>query len=126
MQLVTPTLAHLPAYVDALRRGWSADNVRGEAAAREELVRIAADAPAFVALHTDREALGGPVTLPDGSVVMRIPGLPGFAARDRGQRRPTGRALHQARVVRRGGRPALPYLARLNHHRPAAGPAPWP
>lgn len=75
MQLITPTLAHLPAYVDALQRGWSADNVRGEVAAREELARIAADAAGFVALHTDREALGGPVTLPDGSVVARLPGL---------------------------------------------------
>ncbi|MFO1341435.1 MAG: GNAT family N-acetyltransferase [Burkholderiaceae bacterium] len=75
MQLITPTLAHVPTYVDALQRGWSADNLRGEAAAREELARIEADAASFVAQQTDREALGGPVTLPDGSVVARLPGL---------------------------------------------------
>ena len=33
MQLVRPTLSHLPSYRAALERGWSADNVRGPAAA---------------------------------------------------------------------------------------------
>lgn len=75
MELVWPTLAHLPSYRAALERGWSADTIRGAAAAREELARIDADAPAFIASLVDREARGGPVTLPDGSQVARLPGF---------------------------------------------------
>ena len=74
MELVTPTLTHLPSYVGALQRGWSADTLRA-AAANEELTRIAADPAAFIASCTDSEAKAGPVTLPDGSQVPRIPGL---------------------------------------------------
>jgi len=73
-RLAAPSLAALPRYAAALRRGWSPDNVRGEAAAREELERIAADAPGFVAAMTDRAAKGGPVVLPDGTTVARLPG----------------------------------------------------
>src|SRR5689334_9080257 len=75
MKLVVPSLAYLDAYADALRRGWSADNIRLEAATREELAKIAADPQAFVASLDDREAKGGPITLPDGSKVARIPGF---------------------------------------------------
>jgi predicted acetyltransferase len=75
MELVWPTLAHLPSYRAALERGWSADTVRGVAAAREQLARIEADAPGFIASLVDREARGGPVTLPDGSQVARLPGF---------------------------------------------------
>lgn len=75
MELVVPALAYLDAYADALRRGWSADNIRLEAAAREELGRIAADPQAFVASLDDREAKGDPITLPDGSKVARLPGF---------------------------------------------------
>jgi len=74
MQLVRPTTDHLPSYVAALERGWSADNTRAEAA-QEELARIRADARAFIAGTEDREAEGPPVTLPDGSLVERLPGF---------------------------------------------------
>lgn len=74
MQLVRPSELHLPSYVAALKRGWSADNLR-PAAAQEELARIRADAQAFIASMEDREARGLPITLPDGSVVDRIPGF---------------------------------------------------
>ena len=37
MELVWPALEYLPGYVDALKRGWSPDNVRGEAATLEDL-----------------------------------------------------------------------------------------
>ena len=67
-------MAHLPSYVAALERGWSADNVRGMLAVREELDSIGKDAARFVALLTDPEAKGPPVTLPDGSQVPRLPG----------------------------------------------------
>jgi predicted acetyltransferase len=74
LQLVVPSLAHLDAYADALRRGWSPDNVRLAEAAREELEWIAEDRAAFVAMLEDREAKRGPITLPDGSQVPRLPG----------------------------------------------------
>lgn len=74
MQLVQPTELHLPSYVTALERGWSADNLRREAA-QEELACVRADAQAFIASMEDREANGPPVTLPDGSVVKRLPGF---------------------------------------------------
>jgi predicted acetyltransferase len=75
LRLVTPLIEHLPGYVAALERGWSADNVRGAVAAKDELEQVQADAAAFLERMTDREARGGPVTLPDGSQVRRIPGF---------------------------------------------------
>ncbi|MBC5763347.1 GNAT family N-acetyltransferase [Ramlibacter albus] len=75
MQLVTPAPGYLAAYTDALRRGWSPDNARGAAAAAEQLEAIERDAQAFVAGLTDREALGAPIRLPDGSTVPRLPGF---------------------------------------------------
>ena len=74
LQLVVPTLDRLDAYADALQRGWSPDNVRLVEAPREELERIAADPAAFIAWLDDRAARGGPITLPDGSQVPRLPG----------------------------------------------------
>ena len=74
MILVWPAREHLPSYVDALERGWSPDNVRGLAAAQEELARIKADADAFLAGMVDREAAGAPITLLDGTKVPRLPG----------------------------------------------------
>ena len=50
------------------------DDLRPEAA-KEELGRVSANAQAFIATMEDREAKGPPVTLPDGSVVSRIPGF---------------------------------------------------
>jgi predicted acetyltransferase len=74
MELVQGTRDHLASYVAALRAGWSADNVRGAAAAQEELLRIEADPDAFLASLYDPEARGPLVTLPDGSKVRRTPG----------------------------------------------------
>jgi predicted acetyltransferase len=75
LALVRPALAFVPEYKAALERGWSADNVRGATAAREELDKIAIDPTAFVAQLDDPEAKGGPITLPDGSSVPRLPGF---------------------------------------------------
>lgn len=72
--LVWPSRDYLPGYIAALERGWAADNLRMEAAAREELARIAADPDAFLAGLVDREARGDPIVLPDGSAVPRLPG----------------------------------------------------
>jgi predicted acetyltransferase len=74
MELVWPSRDHLPSYVDALKRGWSPDNLRGQRASDEELARIGADPDAFLASLVDREAAGEPITLPDGTSVARLPG----------------------------------------------------
>lgn len=73
MELVWPTATHLPSYVEALTKGWSADNTRPEAAA-ERLAKVNADSAAFLASLVLREPKGETVTLPDGSKVPRLPG----------------------------------------------------
>jgi predicted acetyltransferase len=75
IELVTPSLDRLPAFVDALRRGWSPDNTRQEAAIRHHLQRIEQDPARFVADQDDPEGRSGEITLLDG---MRVPRLPGF------------------------------------------------
>ena len=75
IRILKPTLNELPAYVDALHRGWGPDNMRAKASADEQLERIERDPNAFVKSLDDPEAKGTPVTLPDGS---RVPRLPGF------------------------------------------------
>jgi len=75
MELVVPSLDRLDAYADALRRGgFYPDNSRGEPSALDELAKIEADPATFVASLDDREGKGGPITLPDGSQVARLPG----------------------------------------------------
>jgi predicted acetyltransferase len=71
--LLWPSMACLPGYAAALRRGWSPNTTRDESA--EELAKIAADAAGHVAAMINRDGGGEPVTLPDGS---RVPRLPGF------------------------------------------------
>jgi predicted acetyltransferase len=74
MQLVEPSLDRLPGYVAALKRGWSPDNARGLAAGIDERVEIEADPRSFVQRLTDRDGIGPPVVLPDGSRVSRLLG----------------------------------------------------
>ena len=74
VQLVKPGAGYLRSHAAALRQGWSADHLRGEVAAREELARLHADPQAYLDSQDNREGRGGPVTLPDGSQVPRIPG----------------------------------------------------
>lgn len=74
LQLLTPDLNHLPAYADALQRGWSPDNVGGRKTADEQLVRIREDAEAFLDTQDDPEGAGPPLILPDGTEVRRLPG----------------------------------------------------
>jgi predicted acetyltransferase len=73
MQLVWPGLQFLPSYIGALQQGWSPDNLRPEASL-EHLARIELDPGRFVEALVDREARGGPITLPDKSTVPRLPG----------------------------------------------------
>lgn len=73
MELVRPAMEHLPSYRSALAAGWSSDTLRPQSAA-EELARLTSDPTRFLAEQVDREAAGPPITLPDGSVVPRLPG----------------------------------------------------
>ncbi|TIM17818.1 MAG: GNAT family N-acetyltransferase, partial [Mesorhizobium sp.] len=75
IELVKPALEHLPSYKAALERGWSPDNVRLMEAVREQLAAIEKDPGAFLAGFDDPEARAGPITLPDGTKVPRLPGF---------------------------------------------------
>jgi hypothetical protein len=72
LELVWPSTRHLPSYTAALEKGWSPDNVRGAAAAREELSRIRENPEEFLRSLVDREAKGPPIDMPDGSTVARL------------------------------------------------------
>jgi predicted acetyltransferase len=74
MQLVWPAQQYLQSYVAGLKRGWSPDSLRREAASREELEQIAGDHAKFLRELIDPEGKGDPITLPDGSQVPRLPG----------------------------------------------------
>ena len=73
--LIRPDLDHLPAFLAALRQGWSPDNVRGGEAAWELLERARTDPEGLVESFDDPEARGGDILLPDGSRVERLPGF---------------------------------------------------
>ncbi|HTV76631.1 MAG TPA: GNAT family N-acetyltransferase [Steroidobacteraceae bacterium] len=75
MELVWPGREYLAGYTEALQRGWSSDNVRGKAAADEQLALITVNSAAFLAGLVNREGRGRPITLPDGSTVPRLPGF---------------------------------------------------
>ncbi len=75
VRLVKPTLAFVEGYRDALQRGWSPNNVSPEPTRLEELAKIESNPQAFVDSLVDLEAKGGPITLPDGSQVERLPGF---------------------------------------------------
>ena len=74
MTLVWPASEYLPGYINALERGWSPDNTRGEEAAQDALAKIAADPDAYLASLVDKDAKGEPIALPDGTTVPRLPG----------------------------------------------------
>lgn len=74
LELVRPARAHLPSYQDALRRGWSPDNLRPEAAT-EELAASEADPDAFLAGFHDPEGTAPPFALPDGTLRPRLPAI---------------------------------------------------
>lgn len=73
LELVEPAAAHLPSYVDALRRRWSPNTTRPEAS-DEELAAIERDPAAFLAGMDDRDGRLPDLVLPDGTVRARIPG----------------------------------------------------
>jgi predicted acetyltransferase len=75
MKLVVPAQERLHSYRVALGSGWSPDNLRGWAAAEEQLSWIDRDAAGFLASLDDPEAAGPPIRLPDGSTVKRLPSI---------------------------------------------------
>ena len=116
-------------YIDALNRGWSPDNVRGDSRL-EELQRIAADPDGFLAALVDREARAGPITMPDGTTVARLPSYRQMdvdgelvgTIRFRWQPGTRGAAAYVLRSYRLHGR-AMEARARVRHNRAPAAPA---
>jgi predicted acetyltransferase len=74
MQLVRPAAEHLPSFIAALQRGWLPDHMRAESG-REALDQAIGDPVLFLARQVDLEGKGPPLTLPDGSIVPRLPGF---------------------------------------------------
>jgi predicted acetyltransferase len=74
LRLIKPDLAALPAYRAALERGWSPDNVGLEKTIARELAAMDADAARFVAGLDDPDARGGPISMPNGALMPRLPG----------------------------------------------------
>ncbi len=75
VELRIPDADLLPDYESALHRGWSPTTVAAEALRLRHLAAIAQDRAAFLASLDDRAATGGPIILPDGSTVPRLPGF---------------------------------------------------
>jgi predicted acetyltransferase len=71
LELIQPTLRHLTSFLDALDRGWDPPGTTADAVR----ARITQDAAAFVAELDDRDGRGAPITLPDGTVVPRLPSV---------------------------------------------------
>ncbi len=74
MELVVPNDDYVGGYVDALKRRWSPNTMRPEAA-DEELAVVEQDKAAFLQSMIDREASGPPIVLPDGALAPRLPGI---------------------------------------------------
>ena len=68
LTLVAPSLDKVEGYVDALRQGWSPNNLRDVSG--EQIAAYEADPAAFVASLTSRDGL---ILLPDGSRVPKLP-----------------------------------------------------
>lgn len=73
VQLVWPAPEYLRSYCEALRRGWSPNNLRPQVA-EEELAAIQANPDAYFERIVNFQGDGLGVKLPDGTVVPRMPG----------------------------------------------------
>ena len=72
MELVWPAAEYLRSYREALRRGWSPNNLRASAG-QEEAEAIARDPDAFLRALVNPRGGGTPVKLPEGTEVPRMP-----------------------------------------------------
>ncbi|MGX5839400.1 GNAT family N-acetyltransferase [Mesorhizobium sp. ArgA1] len=120
IEIVKPALEHLPSYKTALERGWSPDNVRLMEATREQLAAIDADPVAFLDSLDDPEAKGGPITLPDGTTVPRLPGFwrwiwDGEVAGSIGFRWQTGTSALPSHVLGHIGYAVVPWKRRRGY-----------
>jgi len=125
-EIVVPAAAHLPAYVDALRRGWLPSTVRADETAAEQLEAIRVDADTFLRELDDPQALGEPVTLPDGSTVPRLPGITRWIWDDGfcgsiGFRWQTGTSSLPSHVLGHIGYNVVPWLRGRGHATRALG-----
>jgi predicted acetyltransferase len=73
IRLVWPSTEYLASYQACLEQGWSPNNLRPQARF-DELESIAQDSERFLRGLVDIEAAYGPVTLPNGEVVPKLPG----------------------------------------------------
>lgn len=83
MELITPTVEHLPSFIDALERGFAPGTVNPERVRQAALERIALDPVLYVSQLTDPEANGPDIELPNGQVVRRLPGMSKWMWTDR-------------------------------------------
>lgn len=74
VKILVPSIDYLDSYKTALKKGWSPNTLRPEAAI-EELEAISKDSQDFVARLTDLDAKGEPIKMPDGSLTERLPGF---------------------------------------------------
>ena len=74
VELVVPTVSHLDSYRAALRRRWSPNTMRPEAA-DDELSAIEEDPAAFLASKDDPTGAGPAIVQADGSSRPRLPGF---------------------------------------------------
>ena len=65
----TPALEYLPAYAEALERGWSPNNIRDVSSEHLAAIRIGRRLP----LSPPCSSQDGTVTLPDGSQIPKLP-----------------------------------------------------
>jgi len=73
VQLVWPAAEYLRSYCEALKQGWSPNNLRPQAA-QEELAAIQESPDAYFERIVNFQGGGQGVKLPDGSTVPRMPG----------------------------------------------------
>ncbi len=116
----------LPGYAAALARGWSPDNLRPAETAREQMAAIATNPAEFVAQMDDPGANAGPVTLPDGSIVPRLPGFRRWILTDDfcgsiGFRWQPGTSDLPAHVLGHIGYAVVPWRRRWGHATQALG-----
>ena len=75
MKIVRPEEVHLESYKEALIRAISLGTAAYPEEAQDQLLKIEADIKSFLARKEDPKAIGGDVQLPDGSLVLRLPGI---------------------------------------------------
>ncbi len=113
--------ALLPAYAEALRRGFEPSTYEGAAVAEAHLASIERD-PADFVRFLDNRAGGGTIRLPDGREVPRLPGFTRFILDESGAfcgvihaRWQTGTAALPPHVLGHVGYLVVPWRQREGH-----------